>query len=390
MKSEQKKKIVMVSGHNPYDGRIFHKEAKSLVRMGYRVTIVGWDFKGDGLIKTQDGIKLEFHPFKLDKNKNIFSKARFFRKKVMPIIQNKIVSHRPDLIHCHDLETLPVSVKAARKAKCKLIYDCHEYWPEMEYHQNKIWGILTWFLEYRNVRKVDGVITVSDHLADKFERKKIPTEVLFNTTRYEDAKKLVNFEKKSIRHELGLPENKILVGYVGAMNYRMDFDSYVKALRSLDDNIIFVFVGGAQARLEKLTKLAVDLGMAKRLITHSWVDYDTCLKYIYSFDIGLQALISDSMAEHTFPTKIFEYMAMKVPYVAPDLRAMADFTRKWGSGYVLEGRIPEEIAKTITEAIFDPERNKKIGEKSHKNVKEKFSWEIMEKRLGKFYERILK
>jgi len=379
----------MVSGHNPYDGRIFHKEAKSLVGLGYRVSIVGWDFKGDGTKKVENGINLEFHPFKLDKNKNIFSKALFFRNKVMPIIQKKILAHRPDLIHCHDLETLPAGVKAARRAKCKLIYDCHEYWPEMEYHQNKIWGMVTWFLEWKNVRKVDGVITVSDHLADKFKRKKIPTEVLFNTTRYKDAKKLVSSKKNYFRRELDLPDDKIIVGYVGAMNYRMDFDSYVKALRGLEDNIIMVFVGGAQARLDKLTRLAESLGVSERLITHSWVDYDTCLKYIYSFDIGLQALISDSMAEHTFPTKIFEYMALKVPYVAPDLRAMADFTRKWNSGYVLRGRSSEDIVKTITEAVSDPERNIKIGEKSHSNVKEKFSWEIMEKRLSKFYKRIL-
>ena len=379
----------MVSGHNPYDGRIFHKEAKSLVGMGYRVTIIGWDFRGEGLKKIDNGIKLEFHPFKLDKGKNIFSKAIFFRKKVMPVIQKSILAHRPDLIHCHDLETLPVSVKAARRAKCKLIYDCHEYWPEMEYHQNIIWGMITWFLEYKNVRKVDAVITVSDHLADKFKRKKIPTEVLFNTTRYEDAKKLVGCKKNSYRRELGLPDDRLIVGYVGAMNYRMDFDSYVKALRGLNDNIIMVFVGGARDRLDKLGKLAGELGVADRLFTHTWVDYDTCLKFIYSFDIGLQALISDPMAEHTFPTKIFEYMALGVPYVAPDLRAMADFTRKWKSGYVLRGRSPEDIAKAISEAISDPERNKKIGEKSHRNVKEKFSWEMMEKRLGKFYNRIL-
>ncbi len=379
----------MVSGHNPYDGRIFHKEAKSLFKLGYQVTIVGWDFKGDGLKKVDNGINLEFYPFKLDRGKNIFSKALFFRKKVMPKIRKRIVSHNPDVIHCHDLETLPVGVKAAHLLKCKLIYDCHEYWPEMEYYQNKLWGMVTWFLEYKNVRKVDGVLTVSDHLAEKFKGKKIPTEVLFNTTRYEDAKKLVNSEKKSIRRDLELPKDKIIIGYVGAMNYRMDFDSYVKALPGLETNIVMVFVGGMKTRLEKLTKLAEDLGVEKRLITHSWVDYDTCLKFIYSFDIGLQALISDPMAEHTFPTKIFEYMALKVPYVTPDLRAMADFTKKWKSGYILEERNPEEIAKTITNAVSDPKRKKKIGEKSHMHVKEKFSWEMMEKRLGKFYKRIL-
>lgn len=383
-----KKRIVMVSGHSPYDGRIFHKEAKSLRSMGYDVTIVGWDFKGDGIAKTEDGITLNFRPFRLDRKKNVFANARFFKKKVMPVIQREILACKPDLIHCHDLETLPVGVKAAKRMRCRLVYDCHEYWPEMEYHQNRLWGIFTYFLERWNIMNVDGVITVSDHLAERFAKRKIPTVVLYNTTRYDTARDILANDKKVIRDELGLPKNKFIVGYVGAMNYRMDFASYVKALAMVDESVVMVFVGGDGGSFKPLGALAEELDIGKNLILVPRVKYGKCLKYIYSFDIGLQALLSDPMAEHTLPTKIFEYMALKIPYIAPDLRDMAEFTKKWKSGYILDDRSPGGISKIISKAVSDPVRNAKIGERGYLNVKERFSWERMEKRLQQFYEKM--
>ena len=381
-----KKRVVMVSGHSPYDGRIFHKEAKSLKKMGYDVTIVGWDFTGHGLAKTDDGITLNFRPFKLDKKKNVFAKARFFKKNVMPVIQREILECRPDLIHCHDLETLPVSVKAAKKERCKLIYDCHDYWPEMEYHQNRLWGMITYFLERWNSGKVDGVVTVSDHLAERFAKRKIPTVVLYNTTRYDTAQNILANDKMNIRSELGLPKDKVIVGYVGAMNYRMNFESYARALTMVDASVVMVFVGGDEGSFKPLRALAKKLGIGERLILVPRVGYEKCLKYIHSFDIGLQALLSDPMAEHTLPTKIFEYMALKIPYIAPDLRDMTEFTKKWDSGYILHDRDPGGIARLISDAISDPGRNAEIGERGHENVRKKFSWERMEKRLKRFYE----
>ena len=383
------KNVVIVSAHSPFDGRVFHKEAKSLSNLGYNVSVVGWVFNGDGMDDTVDGIRLVFLPFTMNKNQSVFRKARFFRKKVLPEVVKAVISRKPDVIHCYDLSTLPVGIKALKKTKCKLIYDSPEDRPRLEYYQYKIWGIFTYLLERRYLKKVDGVITVSNHIGEKFRKRKIPTEVIYNTPRYDLIKELLAEDIGDVRKALGLPEDKILVGYVGSMNFRKKFDNYIKALKKLDGKVALVLVGGDEETMKGYRELGKELGVEKRLFTSTRVDYDRCLKYMYALDIGLQALMSDAMAEHTLPTKIFDYMALKKPYITAPLKDMATFTRKWKCGFVLKDRTPEEISRAITEAISDPGRLKAMGEESNRNIRKEFSWEKMEARLGKFYEKVL-
>ena len=382
-------KVVIVSAHSPFDGRVFHKEAKSLANLGYEVSVVGWVFNGDGMDDTVDGIRLVFLPFTMNKEQSVFRKARFFRKKVLPEVVKAVIARKPDIIHCYDLSTLPVGIRASRKIKFKLIYDSPEDRPRLEYYQYKLWGIFTYLLERRYLKKVDGVITVSNHIADKFRKRKIPTEVIYNTPLYDVIGELLAKDMGDIREELGLPRDKTLVGYVGSMNFRKKFDNYVKALKHLNKKVSLVLVGGDEATMKNYRKLAEELGVGKSLFTSTRVDYDKCLKYMYALDIGLQALMSDAMAEHTLPTKIFDYMALKKPYITPPLLDMAAFTRKWKCGFVLDNREPKEIARTITEAISDPKRLKTMGERGNRNIRKEFSWEKMEARLGKFYGKIL-
>ncbi len=383
------KKVVIVSAHSPFDGRVFHKEAKSLSNLGYDISVVGWVFNGEGMDDTVDGIRLIFLPFAMNKDQSVFTKARFFRKKVLPEVAKAVISRKPDIIHCYDLSTLPVGIRASKKIKCKLIYDSPEDRPRLEYYQYKLWGIFTYFLERRYLKKVHGVITVSNHIAEKFRKRKIPTEVIYNTPRYDLIGELLKKDIGDIREELGLPRDKTLVGYVGSMNFRKKFDNYIKALKKMDGKVSLVLVGGDEETMKGYRELGEKLGVGKRLLTSTRVDYDKCLKYMYALDIGLQALMSDAMAEHTLPTKIFDYMALKKPYITPPLLDMAAFTRKWKCGFVLNSREPGEIARTIKEAISNPKRLAAMGEKSNQNIRKEFSWEKMEARLGKFYGNIL-
>lgn len=382
-------KVVMISGHAPFDGRIFHKEAKSLLQLGYEVTVVGWDFKGEGLQKKIDGIELDFRAFELDPEWSIYKKYSYFSKTVKPVLVKVALKYKPDVVHCHDHQTLPVGVDVKQRAGCKLVYDSHEDCPKLEYYQNRVAGVLTYLLESRGLGRTDAVVTVSDHIAKKFRKRKIPTVVIFNTTRYDAAEEMVDRDRTEIKAELGLPADRRIIGYIGSMNYRMDFESYVRALGKLPDNVLLVLVGGPEKLYGRLEEVARELGIGNRVKLKPRVDYDTCLKYIYCFDLGLLAIMSDPMAEHTLPTKIFEYMAMKVPCMSPDLRDMADFTRKWNTGFVFEDRTPKGIARAVKKALSNEKLLRKLGEDAHENVRKRFSWEMMEKRLGKFYGEVL-
>ena len=61
-----KKICILTSVHPPFDGRIFHKEAKALVKMGYNVVLIAQHNKEE----TVDGVRI----VPLSKPKNRFER----------------------------------------------------------------------------------------------------------------------------------------------------------------------------------------------------------------------------------------------------------------------------------------------------------------------------
>ena len=58
--------------------------------------------------------------------KDVAASVEFYRS-----IAQDLQRHRVDVIHCHDLNTLPAGVRLARRFQTKLVYDSHELFNEM-------------------------------------------------------------------------------------------------------------------------------------------------------------------------------------------------------------------------------------------------------------------
>ena len=88
------------------------------------------------------------------------------------ILCNAILQQKPDLIHANDLDTLIPAYKAAKKLKCKLIYDSHEINVENNRYINKpLLKKVLCFKERKIVKKVDLMVCVSNAAAEYFEQK---------------------------------------------------------------------------------------------------------------------------------------------------------------------------------------------------------------------------
>lgn len=75
------------------------------------------------------------------------------------------------LVHCHDLNTLPigVAIKLFFNKKVKVVYDAHEYETETVYLKG-VERILAKAFERISIRKVDAVITVSESIASAYRK----------------------------------------------------------------------------------------------------------------------------------------------------------------------------------------------------------------------------
>ena len=133
---------------NPFthDPRVYN-EARSLIKKGHNVTILAWDRNN------------EASPFE---EKDEISVVRSYNTKLMNLLPFDIIKlhfwwnkgckdalklHREkhfDIVHCHDLDSLPIGIKLKKKLDLPLIYDAHEIWGYMVSKDVFWWKYYLW------------------------------------------------------------------------------------------------------------------------------------------------------------------------------------------------------------------------------------------------------
>ena len=107
---------LLTSVHPPFDVRIFHKEAKSLVKSGYEVTLIAQHDKEEVV----DGVKI----VNLQRPRNRIERMT----KTVWSIYRKAIQVDADIYHFHDPELMPLAT-VLKIIGCKIIYDIHEDLP---------------------------------------------------------------------------------------------------------------------------------------------------------------------------------------------------------------------------------------------------------------------
>ncbi len=151
---------------NP-DPRV-EKEAKTLAGAGYEVTV--YCQKADGLTDYE--------------KKDGYTIRRTFRYKLGTTVKIskyinahwelwKSIKEKYDVYHCHDVETWPVGYFLAKRDGARLVYDAHEYFPDMivkgnyrsilKYYASKVLFYLRGSLF---IRKANHVITVNNNIPE--------------------------------------------------------------------------------------------------------------------------------------------------------------------------------------------------------------------------------
>ncbi|KKS89860.1 MAG: Glycosyl transferase group 1 [Microgenomates group bacterium GW2011_GWC1_43_11] len=137
---------------------------------------------------------------------------------------------------------------------------------------------------------------------------------------------------KNFKSHVGFPTDKPIIGYVGALNYRLDYHLLVKLAKRLPQ-YLFVFVGPLQkdntlfgvrwlsyARkcLFSLSNVTVIYGVEKKEIKN----------VIAQFDIGMIPYdVSQDFNRYCFPMKLFEYFYVGKPVIATPIKELKRFPK---------------------------------------------------------------
>lgn len=345
--------------------------AKSIVDAGYDVTALA--IKDDNTKSREiiDGIKVS----------RIEGRNR--PTKFLKILFSAL-RQKPDVYHAFDLKTLPLAYFVSRINRSKLVYDSRELYvesmrdEELPDSYKKIMMGVESFL----IRRVDGVIVVSDSIADILVRRygiKRPT-VIFNCPPYTEYRKTT-----IIRDLMSIEDDKKIVLYQGIISSGRGLENLVAASRSLD-NAVVVLIGGGGLK-EELAEKVKDERLEDKVKFIDAVPYKELLNYTMSADLGVAPIQNTCLSYYySAPNKLFEYLMAGLPVAISNFPDMQKIVKNAGVGAAFDPEDPKDIARAVNGILNDSEKYNRMKENALGVARKSYNWEKESQKMMGIYE----
>ncbi len=185
---------------------------------------------------------------------------------------------------------------------------------------------------------------------------------------------------EGLRGELGLPENKTLVAFLGVLSEYQGVGVMLRAAqRVIADHPDVVFVVMGYPKVDHYQAMARDLGIADSVRFLGRVPYARARDHLAACDLAVSAKADVTEANG----KLLNYMAVGLPIVATDTRV----NRSLLADTALYGAVddPESLARALNRYLDDPALAARMGEAGRERVVSELSWTAGARKLGGVY-----
>ena len=162
--------------------------------------------------------------------------------------------------------------------------------------------------------------------------------------------------------------------YFGSLHPWKGVEFLIEAMR-LIERADLVIAGGSPQRIAELQQLARRFAVADRVQFAGWIEPVKRFEFIADFDICMLPLSVTSIgSRYTSPLKLFEYMAMGKPVVAPALPSVHEVLPPQHFGaFQARPEDPADLARVVNLLIARPELRHAYGRKL-RELSQHFSW----------------
>lgn len=362
------------SSHSQKDPRIFNRECITLSEAGYDVTLIVPGGVSDSNVINIIGV---------DKPKSRLDRML----KITNRIYKKALSVDADIYHFHDPDLLLFGLCLKRRGK-KVIFDSHENYTELiktkEYipeFLRKIISRIYFAFETYICGKIDGVVGVS-------EKENGPS--LFDGRSKQSAyvgnyPKLNEITKTIIDNTLDKG-----ISYVGLISNNRGIEQTMDACHELGIRFI---LGGVDVEGSGYIDYLKKKESWNIVDYRGWADSDEKSK-IYSESFAGVFLInvsngSQMIESDNLPTKVYEYMASRIPAIVTKYPYSEKIVNKHEFGMCVNPDDYDMVKNTIKYLYENREQCNQMGIKGRKIVEDKYNWDLEKTKLLELYERIL-
>ena len=361
---------MLVSNEVVRDPRVL-QEARSLVRRGHRVRIVGWDRFDPSVPDGPIGEGVEIALVRSVGTMRIAPGALFknplFWRRALRLAR----AWPADLWWAHDLDTLRTGVWLKRQTGRPLVFDAHELFAEMirDDYPSRI-AKAAEKLEAKLLRDVDHVVTVNPALEGYYRDKRVPVTVVMNCR--EDAAERYTPPTAPM----------FTVLYVGTFHRQRFVFELIEAVQRTEG--VRLLMGGHKALSGDVRRACA---ASERTVFLGPVPQERVLPLTLESHVVAAILdprnVNNKMGT---PNKLFEAMAAGRPVLA---------TRGTLSGNIVETlECGLAIAYSVDACVWAIEKlrddgalQRAMGERALRAAKEDYNWAAQEVKLSAVVER---
>jgi glycosyltransferase involved in cell wall biosynthesis len=363
---------ILTTVHSPFDVRIFHKQAKSLFRAGYDVTLVAQHDKDEVV----DGVKI----LALKKPRNRLERII----KTTSEAYRKALLVDSDIYHFHDPELLPIGVKLKKRGK-KVIYDVHEDVPRQtlskHYLPVMIRQPLAWTIgavEWIGAKVFDAIASATPKIAKRFP-----------------AHKTVSIQNFPLLNELAgclqipylkRPESFVYIGDITLIRGAREMVCAVGHLKTIANARLSLAGDFVPPMLHNELK---SLGGWPLVDYHGHVSREQVASLLNSARAGLVTLHPIVNYIDSYPVKMFEYMSVGLPVIASDFPLWRQIIDGAGCGLLVDPLDPAAIAEAMRWILEHPAEAEEMGKRGRSAVERVYNWDSEAAKLKDMYKKLL-
>lgn len=345
--------------HQSWDNRVLNKECRALAEAGIDVHLV--------ISAEQDRVTRGVQVHAIRRRSRL---ARLVGSQVEA--WRRLDELRPGLLHFHDPELIPMALAYGRLRRIPVVYDAHEdivaqidTKPYLRGAKGALARVAARALVGLADRGCDGIVTVIDEIAGAFSttRGGRPRPVVV----VQNLPWLADFAVVDVAH------NPRLAVYTGDLSKERGIDMMLDAVEHVP-NARLLLAGRALVPTERLER-------------SSSVDYLGLVPpaelpgIISRARVGLVLLERLPNYARSLPTKLVEYMACGVPFLATDFDYWQQLFGWADAGVFVDSDDPQAVRRELARLMDDPALCARLGANGRRAVEQGFSFETQAERL---------
>jgi glycosyltransferase involved in cell wall biosynthesis len=359
---------VITTVHDPFDHRVFYKEACTLRSLGYRVLVTAPHTESE----VRDGIEIVALPI---------PRNRLERMVVTSLrLLVTAVRQRAAAYHFHDPELIPVALALKVLGKT-VVYDVHEDVPR---------DIMIKHYIPRPLRRiVSACVGAVEQLAARwYDAIVVPTEDIRKNFAWHPRVALIRnlpiaeWYRRSAAPRSATP---FRIVYAGSLSKERGIGDLVAAMARLPaDMDARLTLCGAWSPSSLEDEIRTMPGFDR-------VDYLGSLPapripdVLASADVGVACLHPTNTYETALPTKLFEYMASGLPVIVTNFPLWREIVEASGAGICVPPRDPRAIADAIERLHRDRDLRRRMSLAGKQAAERQWTWEVDGRVLGGLY-----